>query len=80
MYLDAVIKVALKHHPDKGVQLNYTNNAPLMHNSRHKLERSTIVQNLAYADDIMLTCSNIESLQCVVKSFSDIFAKFLTKN
>ena len=24
----------------------------------------------------MLTCSNIESLQCVVKSFSDIFAKF----
>ena len=61
MYLDAVIKVALKLHPDKGIQLDYTNNAPLMQNSRHKLERCTIVQNLAYAGDIMLTCSNIES-------------------
>ena len=49
MYFDTVIKVALKHHPDKGIQLDYTNSAPLIHNSRHKLERSTIVQNLAYA-------------------------------
>ena len=42
MYLDAVIKVELKHHPAKGIQLDYTNNAPLMHNSRHKPERSQL--------------------------------------
>ena len=52
-----------------------------MHKCRHKLERSTIVQNaddlmlICSNIDIMLICSNIESLQCVVKSFSDIFAK-----
>ena len=33
LFLDAVIRVALKQHPDKGVQVEYTYNAPLMHNS-----------------------------------------------
>ena len=33
LFLDAIIRVALKQHPDKGVQVEYTYNAPLMHNS-----------------------------------------------
>ena len=50
-----------------------------MNNSRHKLEKSTCVQNLAYADDILITSSNIESLQCLVEAMNNIFAKFALK-
>ena len=50
-YLDAVIRVALKNHPNKGIRIEYSHNAPLMHNSRHKLEEAITVQSLAYADD-----------------------------
>ena len=50
MFLDAVIKVALKDHPDKGIHIEYSFNAPLVYNSRHKLENSKIVQNLVFAD------------------------------
>ena len=50
-----------------------------MNNSRHKLKKSTCVQNLAYADDILITSSNIESLQCLVEAMNNIFAKFALK-
>ena len=76
LFLDSVIRVALKQHPDKGVQVEYTYNAPLMHNSRYKLDRSILVQNLSYADDILLTSSNIEDLECLVTSLNNICAKF----
>ena len=76
MFLDAVIKVALKDHPNKGIHVEYSFNAPLVYNSRHKLENSKIVQKLVYADDIMLTSSNIESFQCFVNSVSSTFVKF----
>ena len=76
LFLDAVIRVALKQHPDKGVQVEYTYNAPLMRNSRYKLDRTTLVQNLSYADDILLTSSNIEDLECLVTSLNNTCAKF----
>ena len=76
LFLDAVIRMALKQHPDKGVQVVYTYNAPVMHNSRYKLNRSTLVQNLSYADDILLTSSNIEDLECLVTSLNNTCAKF----
>ena len=76
MFLDAVIKVALKDHPDKGIHIEYSFNAPLVYNSRHKLENSKILQNLVYADDIMLTSSNIGSLQWLVNSVNSTFVKF----
>ena len=79
LYLDAVLKVALKNYPNKGIDIDYSYNAPLMNNSRHKLEKSTCVQNLAYADDILITNSNIESLQCLVEAMNNIFAKFALK-
>ena len=79
LYLDAVLKVALKNHPNKGIDIDYSYNAQLMTNSRHKLEKSTCVQNLAYADDILITSSNIESLQCLVEAMNNIFAKFSLK-
>ena len=47
-----------------------------MHNSRYKLDRSTLVQNLPYADDILLTSSNIENLECLVTSLNNTCAKF----
>ena len=75
LFLDAVIRVALKQHPDKGVQVEYTYNAPLMHNSRYKFDRSTLFQNLSYADDIMLTSSNIEGFECLVTSLNNTCAK-----
>ena len=51
MYPDAVIRVALKKFSTEGIYLNYSYNAPLTYNNRHKLDKATIVQNLAYADD-----------------------------
>ena len=50
-----------------------------MNNSRHNLEKSTCVQNLAYADDILITSSNIESLQCLLEAMNNIFGKFALK-
>ena len=79
LYLDAVLKLALKNHSNKGIDIDYSYNAPLMNNSCHKLEKSTCVQNLAYADDILITSSNIESLQCLVEAMNNIFAKFALK-
>ena len=79
LYLDAVLKVALKNQLNKGIDIDYSYNAPLMNNSRHKLEKSTCVQNLAYADDILIKSSNIESLQCLVEVMNNIFAKFALK-
>ena len=34
LYLDAVLKVALKNHPNKGIDIDPSYNAPLMNNSR----------------------------------------------
>ena len=76
MSFDAVIKVALKDHPDKGIHIEYSFNAPLVYNSRHKLENFKVVQNLVYADDIMLTSSNIESLQSLFNCVNSTFVKF----
>ena len=76
MYLDAVIRVALKRFPTEGIHLNYSYNAPLTYNNRHKLDKATIVQNLAYADDMVLTSSNIVSLQNLLDSMDNTLAKF----
>ena len=51
-YFDAAIRVALEKHPDKGICIKYSHNAPLVHNSRHKLEEAITIKSLAYADDI----------------------------
>ena len=75
-YLDAVIRVALKNHPDKGIRIEYSHNAPLMHNSRYKLEEAITVQSIAYADDIMITSDNIKDLECLVTSIDDVCIKF----
>ena len=75
-YLDAVIRVALKNHPDKGIRIEYSHNAPLMHNSRYKLEEAITVQSIAYADDIMITSDNIKDLECLVISIDDVCIKF----
>ena len=75
-YLDAVIRVALKKHPNKGIRIEYSHNAPLMHNSRYKLEEATTVQSLAYADDIMITSDKIKDLECLVTSIDDVCNKF----
>ena len=79
MFLDAVIKVALKDHPDKSIHIEYSFNASLVYNSRDKLENSKILQNLVHVDDIMLTSSNIESLRCLVNSANSTFVKFRPK-
>ena len=76
LFLDAVIRVALIQHPDKGVLVEYTYNAPLIHNIRYKLDRATLVQNLSYPDGILLTSSNIEDLECLVTSLNNTCAKF----
>ena len=75
-YLDAVIRVALKNHPDKGIPIEYSHNAPLMPNSRYKLEEAITVQSIAYADDIMITSDNIKDLECLVTSIDDVCIKF----
>ena len=68
--------MALKNHPDKGIRIEYSHNAPLMHNSRYKLEEAITVQSIAYADDIMITSDNIKDLECLVTSIDDVCIKF----
>ena len=75
-YLDAVTRVALKKHPNKGIRIEYSHNAPLMHNSPHKLEEAITVQSLAYDDDIVITSDNIKDLECLVTSIDDVCNKF----
>ena len=62
--------------PKKGIRIEYSHNAPLMHNKRHKLEETITVQSIAYADDIMITSDNIKDLEYLVTSIDDVCNKF----
>ena len=76
LFLDAVTRVAMNKHPDKGVSLEYCDDAPILFNYRHKLNQKLMIQSLAYADDIVLVSSNLDDLNCLVQSVNQTFNNF----
>ena len=75
-FFDAVTQVAMNKHPDKGVSLEYCDDAPILFNYRHKLNQKIMIQSLAYADDIVLVSSNLDDLNCLVQTVSQTFNNF----
>ena len=79
LFLDAVTRVAINKHPDKGVSLEYCDDAPILFNYRHKLNQKIMIQSLAYADDIVLVSSNLDDLNCLVQTVNQTFNNFGTQ-
>ena len=59
LYLDVVTRMALQQHKNLGIQLEYCFNAPILFDYRCKLKEKVSIQNLAYADDLLIVSSNI---------------------
>ena len=75
-FLDTVTRVAMNKHPDKGVSLEYCDDAPILFNYRHKLNQKIMIQSLAYADDIVLVSNNLDDLNCLVQTANQTFNNF----
>ena len=71
LFLDAVTRVAINKHLDKGVSLKYCDDAIILFNHRYKLNQKIMIQSLAYADDIVLVISNLNDLNCPVQTFNN---------
>ena len=65
----------MNKHPDKGVPLEYCDDAPILFNYRHILKQK-MIQSLAYADDIVLVSSNLDDLNCLVQTVNQTFNNF----
>ena len=76
LFLDSVTRVAMNKHPDKGVSLEYCDDAPILFNYRHKLKQKIMIQSLAYAYDIVLVSSNLDDLNCLVQTVNKTFNNF----
>ena len=76
LFLDVVTRVAMNKHPDKGVSLEYCDDAPILFNYRHKLNQKIMIQSLAYANDIVLVSSNLDDLNCLVQTVNQTFNNF----
>ena len=76
LVLDAVTRVPMNKHPDKGVSLVYCDDAPILFKYRHKLKQKIMIQSLAYADDIVLVSSNLDDLNCLVETVNQTFNNF----
>ena len=76
LFLDAVTRVAINKHPDKGVSVEYSDDAPILFNYCHILNQKIMIQSLAYADDIVLVSSNLDDLNCLVQTVNQTFNNF----
>ena len=76
LYLDAVTRVTLQKHKNLGIQLEHCFNAPSLFNYRCKLKEKVSIQNLAYADDLLIVSSNINNLKQLVKIINSTFNNF----
>ena len=63
LFLNTVTKIALSKAPQISVHMPYNTSAPLMKNNNFKLDDNIIIQNLMYADDLVLISHNIEEFQ-----------------
>ena len=75
LYLNAITKSVSETHKHIGAQVMYNLNAPLM-NSKDKMDRCTIVQNLSYADDMVLISTNYDDLNCLMDTIDIRFEMF----
>ena len=66
----------MNKHPDKGVSLEYCDDAPILFNYRHKLKQKIMIQSLAYAYDIVLVSSDLDDLNCLVQTANQTFNNF----
>ena len=58
-----------------GAQVMYNLNAPLM-NSKDNMDRCAIVQNLLYADDMVLISTNYDALNCLTETINNRLEMF----
>ena len=76
LFLNTVTKIALSKAPQIGVHMRHNTSAPSMKNNNFKLDNNIIIQNLIYADDMVLISHNIEELRYLVDLVADEFKKF----
>ena len=69
LYLNAITNSVSETHKHIGAQVMYNLNAPLM-NSKDNMDRCTIVQNLLYADDMVVISSNYDDLNCLMETIN----------
>ena len=69
LYLNAITNSVSETHKHIGAQLMYNLNAPLM-NSKDNMDRCTIVQNLLYADDMVVISTNYDDLNCLMETIN----------
>ena len=76
LYLDAVTRVALQQHKNLGIQLEYCFNAPILFDYRCKLKEKLSIQNLAYANNLLIVSRKIENLKQLVKIINSTLNNF----
>ena len=69
LYLNAIINSVSETHKHIGAQVMYNLNAPLI-NRNDNMDRCTIVQNLLYADDMVVISSNYDDLNCLMETIN----------
>ena len=75
LYLNAITNSVSETHKHIGAQVMYNLNAPLM-NSKDNMGRCTRVQNLLYADDMVLISTNYDDLNCLMETINNRLEMF----
>ena len=69
LYLNAIKNSVSETYKHIGAQVMYNLNAPLM-NRKDNMDRCSIVQNLLYADDMVVISTNYDDLNCLMETIN----------
>ena len=71
LFSDAIIATALLRHPNCGVKILYNLGDELV-GSRKKMRRDVLIQDLEYADDMVIVSDSMDALEEVLRSVNSV--------